>query len=310
VLLSAVGRGTTLPPDRTYFHWLRPVYVAFLALTNISDHPISLHALNVVQSSPRDIGYRSFGEALPDALELSVKLPQGNLGPDETVLIPEHLLMAPLEYGGKHISELLRIAHGGIVHTLNIETWSTPIKGAYHSVGPSLTPKSIVLAGRGGQSREQIIHSLDLFGIYTLYTLASGWEIGSCPHIFWLNGRTTQWNYGGEILTDSNATTSSETIIELPTYATHFRVVELEEEVTYLEHIALEGVPEFSLHMPTPIVLNRGQFFGQELPQASTPHRLKFKGRYVCAGTSSKWREADIHARCELIANYLSSLIL
>lgn len=305
VMVGYTQPGGECGPDESSFIELlraRPTYLAFLALTNVSDHPISLHALRAARAVPRDIGYRPFSAVAAEAHDHTVNLPRAGLGPGETVLIPECMLMAPLEYGGRHVLEVEQLSREGHVRTLNLEAWAGEASGTYHAIGPSLTPRSVVLAARGAQPREQSIHPLDLSCVYTL---DSRWCVGSCPHVFWFDGNTRQWNYACEILVNSTPAAPSETILELPTQATHFRVVELEDEITYLDAVELAGPPGSVDCLASPVTLKRGEFLERELPRGRGIHRLRFVGRYVTDGAASGSKAKDVHVRCELVANYL-----
>src|SRR5256886_488371 len=211
----------------------RPLWGAFLAVTNVSDSPLTPTQL-VARASNTHQGFRPFRP--PEDPVGEFDLPAAPIQQGATVIVPLGAVLGP-------------------VGTVEEETWSRtdqdierrgPVQVLTHSgaenaaishaaVGPFLWPQGIQVT-RSGLSAYQGVHELDLTNVYTLDRY---WEVGSCPHLFYsFSGRRLM--YGGTLLAAGHGKTTL-SIFVVPSGADMALIAELEDEVTNVVRISMSG---------------------------------------------------------------------
>lgn len=210
----------------------RPLLFAFLEVRNEANTPIRLHGITGRITAPvGSLGYRAFVGA--DGDPASMLLPKAALRPGESALIPLSAMLGPLDA----VTEQDTIAEhrqNDSWLVLARERWPVPSTYDFRAIGPSLRPESLTLT-IDDRTEEVPVHTLDLGNTFTL---ARFWAVGSCPHLFWQDRATSDWVYGGPLLGRGQGDACTE-LVPVPASARSFCIAELEQEVTYLEHVTL-----------------------------------------------------------------------
>jgi hypothetical protein len=116
-----------------------------------------------------------------------------------------------------------------------------------------------------------------------VFALNSFYEVGCCPHLFWHTGDT--WSYAGPILEKACGFIGRE-VLEIPSGAKAFALVELEDEVTDLRSVRVqEGSGEWEATSNR--LLAPGEQFMCVLRRESGVRRLVIDGGYFTARARS-----------------------
>ena len=213
----------------------RPFWAVFLALTNITDSPLTLQGLEVLGEGPGFPIYRQFrGPRGP--IEATLSLPAAPVDPNHTVLIPVASLVGPFEPVSEPIWSQTKSDFPTGQYQLTTHTSLDHLSAITHLFGPAIWPQGVTLM-QGGQQLFQGIHSFDLGN---LYALERGWECGSCPHIFFQAQSSTQIAYAGECFAAHPGIPGTQTI-RVPPDSDQLIIAELEQECTFLDAVLING---------------------------------------------------------------------
>lgn len=216
----------------TEIYLTRPAWVVFLALTNLANRPLAFE--QVVGQQDVSEGYRPLGT--PTA-EFAVCMPPCEISAGQSVLIPLMLLLGPIEEIGEEQVKIDQIKDTGeSVEVVNLTEFLPDHLTKFRLFGPSFWPQQVVTR-KAGVPLMQGIHKLDTESVYTLDRV---WQCGSCPHLFARCG-DGDWCYVCELLPDGQGVEVCHSI-ELPADATELVIAELEDEVSVLTVIAIDGI--------------------------------------------------------------------
>jgi hypothetical protein len=210
----------------------RPMWVAFVALTNLSDKPIACDQL----SGSRDISedFRKFG--VSDQVTFSLNMPACEVSSGQTVLVPLTLLMAPIEELGESQVEVKAFSEASdSVEVMNLTEFSGKHLSQFRLYGPSFWPKQIGLT-RGGVQTIQSVHP---FAPGSAYTLDRVWLCGSCPHLFVFDGDYVA-RYVGELIPFGERRVSVHTV-NIPAGTVELMIAELEDEESIISELSIDG---------------------------------------------------------------------
>lgn len=134
-------------------------------------------------------------------------------------------------------------------------------------IGDQVKPKSIVYNDNEGEYEVEV-HKLDF---ENLYLINSYWQCGSCPHLFFKTSEGKQ-RYSRELLVaSSNGNGIDEFLV--PPLISHVIIRELEDEITYIDKIIVNGNVVLSN-----IILAKGDFL--EFP-VSSHDKIVIYGKYI-----------------------------
>ena len=212
---------------------LRPVWFTFLELRNVCNEPLQLDGLGGFMDGRMQAHYRRFAKHA-DAKEAVVDLPAPPLLPGESVVVPIATLLGPLH---KLLPEALHASREdldlGHVQAVARHDLST-LAGDVALIGPALWPTTVYGYGR---AKGYPLHELDLSNLYTIDRF---WEMGCCPHLFFVDvhGRRS---YAGELFARAPRMVQSETFTVPPDTA-FIEIAELELEETVLLCVSVDDV--------------------------------------------------------------------
>lgn len=242
----------------------RPFWVGFLAATNVSSRPLSLLQIEAHYEPIATFLLRTFPDKLSQGAH-SVSLPAAPIAPGDTAVIPLMTFVGPLDDAptdcwSSDITEL-ELAHAQEVAHCSYESEKKRIS----LIGPALWPRTI-LCSAGSMSLRQDVHVLDLGN---LYTIDRHWAMGSCPHLFFMS-TTGVLRYHCPLFGDDD--TLQEHAVTIPVDITQVVIAELEQEVTYVQALFINGAP---------ILDGRVLSEGQSLRFSVAPGDLvRIRGRY------------------------------
>ena len=197
----------------------------FCEIQNLSDEVFSISELTFLDSGQHDkVGLRRL---ITDRTSMNCQpTPPLRLEPGESLLVPELTLLAP----GTGVP--LRLNPGeqttrfgyGQAQTLGYYTGRRNSKD-YWIIGPRSEVVGVTICGQ----RNLGVHCFDPTNTYILNRF---WEIGSCPHLMYLDCYGT-WQYLRELFPAANRVVMEDRIV-LPNEARRLRITELETEETLL----------------------------------------------------------------------------
>lgn len=215
----------------TEIYLTRPAWVVFLALTNLASRPLAFE--QVVGQRDVSEGYRSF--ETPTA-EFAVQMPPCEISAGQSVLLPLALLLGPIEEIGEEQVQIGQVEDmGDSVEVVNLTEFTHDDRTKFRLFGPSFWPHQVVVR-MAGVPIMQGIHQLNMDYVYTLDRV---WQCGSCPHLFARCGEA-DWHYVCELLPDGKRVEVCH-LIDLPSDTRELVIAELEDEVSVLTEIAIDG---------------------------------------------------------------------
>jgi hypothetical protein len=267
---------------------LRPLWGVFMAATNIGDSPETLQ--KIVAARTADENFRAFQPL--DGPLADIDLPAAPIEPGATVIIPLGAALGPLS----------KVEEQAWSRVDSDVTRRGPVQLVQHSgtqqirshalVGPFLWPKGIYVAS-SGEKVHQEVHELDLSNVYVIDRY---WEIGCCPHLFLVHD-DSRLIYGGPLLA-SGRSQSTVSTFTVPTDVTTVVIAELEDEVTRLDALWLDGEL-----LVAPRTLNRGRVFRIAVSAGMV---VRLMGSYE---PSREWSAVsnDAHRRAMLVDEFIQA---
>jgi len=213
---------------------LRPLWAAYLAVTNMGQDPVTADSLIHEVDAPTGLGYRQLpGRRVQDIA--ASPLPRAALAPGASAVIPVAALLGPLWPDGFEPIWTERmdlptgrgqsLSHGDL----------SAAAGATSVIGPAMWPLAIRLK-QGTEPIDHQVHKLDLGNVYAL---SRYWECGSCPHLF-LETPAGGRSYLGELFATAPGSQQVHEIV-VPNGATALLLAELEDEITVVECLDING---------------------------------------------------------------------
>ena len=240
---------------------LRELWCVFLAIENLSPNPVTLEYIEGELDS-RD-GFGELGAA-SDAMRLD--LPASPIVTGQTVIVPLAVLLSPLgPFEIEHHSS--EFPHGTGEYYLSISHCSLDAKqtNRFLTYKGVINPKSIRISNSDGQF-SQSIHELDL---NNFYEIDMAWGAGSCPHLFY---RTNRLIYVRELIASCENVFGNDEFV-IPDGITKAIIVELEDEISEIEHIKLNG-----RRLASKLILEKGQSFEFDVTPGD---HVELVGKYV-----------------------------
>ncbi|BCA55955.1 hypothetical protein W02_30950 [Nitrospira sp. KM1] len=201
------------------------------------------------------------------------------------MLFPVATMLGPMEcIGFESTFQETADIPSGQVQTFSHEDLS-PAQAVTSLIGPVMWPKSIDVRVNSIQVEQQI-HD---FNLKSLYTINRYWEMGSCPHIFFLGQETILPEYYGELFAKQPGESHQEIII-IPSGIDTVLIVELEPEQTIIEEISINK----SLYR-TMVRLNQGDALSIPVKSGDL---IDLKGHYISKSTAATdpwFRNALVH---------------
>lgn len=212
----------------------------YLALQNVSDEPVVIRSVDGIGDFPDGIAYRPFGQVSSGGSH-SERFPRAPIPPGATVLLPVGTMLSPFESDGLNVDWT---EHSGV--DVDDVRWPVDTVGGRASlidvrqlknIGGYFAPRWLTYETLTS-AREAEIHQFDPD---RLYAVRADVFMGSCPHIFLLSAGARGLIHAGEILQEAECRTMTHEIriaedVELVVIA------ELEDEVTFLKEVTLDGV--------------------------------------------------------------------
>lgn len=227
----------------------RQLWLVLLWVCNLSGEPVKIGNCSGKMYYPNvDLEYRNLGYDYGE--QYDVNLPLKILQSGESLLIPEFILMAPLEEKTSGETEQL-------IETENVEaadigyaySLSRPKNhNGYKLIGPSLSIKYIQVDGVSVE-----IHDFDP---NNLLIISHNFYCGSCPHLLGIDENGI--HYIKEILL------KSPDIVDVEKFRTII-IAEQEDEITYIEKIICGDKANISVLVEN-LTLNKGEHLIIEIP--------------------------------------------
>jgi hypothetical protein len=250
----------------------RPLWLVLLWIENLSDAPVEIgHYKGKMYYPNVALDYRelSFGHGE----EYSGTVPFRVLQREESILIPELILLAPLDaYLPEDEKEVHSDSYEGALEFLYA---FTPMREAdgFNLLGPSLHVERIELAGGTHQ-----VHQFDIANTLTVSRL---FEVGSCPHV--IGYRDEKFYHIKDVLS------SGPEIIDIRDFE-YIVIAEIEEEITVLDEVAV-GDESVQRPLLANKVLRKGGFI--VVDNVSEHHvSLTLKGHYFSRHDSANKQDA------------------
>jgi hypothetical protein len=235
VLISAnlcgSGMGNNVFEESICF---RSTSFVFLVATNVSSRPLRLVKL---EGSLHDAAnaFRPFNDKSQER-PYSFNFPETLVRPDESIVVPISLLLSPLEHLNTNRVHLdSREQSAGEWHDHGRVDGLHDASDKFFLIGPVIRP-TLVKIQVGPSLQSCFVHP---FNLECLYTLSVHWEAGCCPHLFFdrSDGMIT---YESSLFSREPGATAIENVI-VPTGVNGITIAELEEEVTQIESIKIDG---------------------------------------------------------------------
>jgi len=242
---------------------LRRAKVVLLAFTNSTGHDLSCATISEHIFDNNDfISIEAVSEELAE-----FGLNNIPLMPGECLLIPISIVLTPFETDSYNPDQSLILEHVDSGQTQ--DTRPIDIEGfeQYPTVGPFHQVHSVnVLANNG-----QVSFDLRPLKMGSLFMISRYWECGCCPHIFVRFKGSDNWVYKGELF-PNNPDVPQKYIVDTSSInysgVESLKIVELENEVTYIQNIVIDGevrVSNKKLHINDEIEIDIGSAMKVEI---------------------------------------------
>ena len=224
----------------------KPIWLVLLWIENISDGSVEIEGYTGKMYYPNSgLEYREYESSSHEKNEgedYSRNIPLDVLQKGESILIPEYILLAPIEsYITENNKELKYDEFGpefGFVYNFTINR----TKDKFYLLGPSLRIKEIKLT-----RKTEKVHEFD---VTNMLTVSERFNVGSCPYA--IGYKDDEFIYIKDILSKRYEA------INIRNYK-YIIIAEIEDEITLLEKVIIcnEGSQKTVL---TNEILKKGNF--------------------------------------------------
>ncbi len=199
----------------------RPLWLVLLWIENLSDGPIDVGDYSGNMYYPNlELDYR--GLSFSEGENYRRDIPFNILQKEESILIPEFILLAPIEpYPTHNAKEIKCDSYEDWLDLLYAFTPSQIEKG-FHLIGPSLTVAQI-----GFANITEEVHEFDITNTLTVSDLI---EVGSCPYVIGYRGGKIQ--YLKDVLSNGPEK------IDIQSFD-YIIIAEIEDEITVLDELSV-----------------------------------------------------------------------
>jgi hypothetical protein len=213
----------------------RPFWFSFIAITNVSALSVELNELSGLAHD--NIKHLTKILDIKDDIQFKTQFPKVAIIPNQTVILPTGIIICPFDREEFEETMLLEdwLYNGEQSQYLYHYTKPRPSKKDYKYMGKFIRPNSLSYV-TNSKSYKTDIHQLDLTNLYVFDKV---WHIGSCPHLFYQTGSATL-EYVRELLAHCQNIEGKDTI-EIPPSIFRIIIAELEDEITHIKSIELNG---------------------------------------------------------------------
>lgn len=245
----------------------KPLWFSFVSITNIAKVNVELEDL-IGQGHKDEFHFTNVRNHV-DEVQVKLNFPKVRILPDETIIIPTSLLLAP--FNEEIFDEImlqeqwLQLVHGRsqvLKHLIRENS-----KTEFCFIGKYLRPNEIRYISDDRIEHSEI-HTLDLNNLFMIDRM---WHMGSCPHLFFeeSNGTTS---YARELFTKYPGESMQETIL-VPANVNSLIIAELEDEETFIETVTIN-----EQHKLSNIKLSKGESYRIEVLPFDT---VSLQGYYI-----------------------------
>ncbi len=264
------------------YYEFRDFAFLFVALRNQSGEDVYLNECTFDEIKEFEL-YNLSSEIIR---ECSYLMPPVTLKKGETVLVPCGILLKQFKSDGYKVinisSDISDIDHDCIDNRINKYTNQASLSFTF-TVGKSLIPKSVSYVIDGIKYTE----NLRVLDMENLYLIDREFLMGSCPHLEFLSENNSI--YLGELF--SNEAEVSYYEVVAPSDG-KVRLHEIEDEVTYINNIKLNGEDLYS-----DIVLHKGETLEIDCCEGD---KVVFTGHYELEYDKKYYVDDPIHKRWKL----------
>lgn len=266
----------------------RKLWCAFLAITNVSDQPLALDAVNVSRNF--DNGFSPF--LFQNDNKQLIDLPKSPIKPGTTVILPIAVVLPPLyslareewssNSSGGWSEQVQVVTHEGVTSDNLSDTYI---------YGDAILPASL-LYKKAGNIYSQDMHQFDLTN---MYCIDRHWQCGSCPHLFFAGDANV---YQRELLAHCERAIGEDRF-SIPRGIDSVIIAEIEHEITEIHAIYLNE----ELYLSN-LTLHHNEYI--EIPVTENTEVLVV-GQYIPDGPSNKTIPQGIK-RNELVSQFMYGL--
>ncbi len=208
----------------------RKLWCSFLAITNLSDKPVTLDSIVGMRVCNDEVEFGGFNLSCINPQNISS--PKAPISHNSTVLLPLAIILPPF-YPAKRNSWSETYDEHSHVQIVSHEGISISNYTDYLVYGKQIVTKAIKYR-IDGNTVSQDIHDFDLTN---MYTIDRSWECGSCPHLF-LVGQ--EISYSREVLSHC-CLKFGEDNFSIPEKINSIIIAEIEDEVTEITYLKING---------------------------------------------------------------------
>lgn len=197
----------------------RPIWFSLLCIENMADEPIEIDKYCGEMYFPnKGLEFRKVKYNLGESYERSI--PSKILKKAEIILIPEYILLAPIDLLAKETE--LQQHKSGEYSVFDYHYEKVEKEESFYLIGPSLNINKVFI-----ENKYEQVNILDL---ENMLTISESFMIGSCPHI--IGYRDKKYIYIKDVLSKGPES------IRIENYE-FIIIAEIENETTLLEEVCL-----------------------------------------------------------------------
>jgi len=204
----------------------KPIWLVLLWIENISDGPVEIEGYTGKMYYPNSgLEYREYETPSHDKSEgedYSINIPLNVLQKGESILIPEYILLAPIESYITEDNIELKYDDFGPEFGFTYNFTNNRTKDKFYLLGPSLRIKEIKLARKTVK-----VHGFD---VTNMLTVSERFNVGSCPYA--IGYKDDEFIYIKDILSKGYEA------INIRSYK-YIIIAEIEDEITLLEKVII-----------------------------------------------------------------------
>lgn len=266
----------------------RRVWCAFLAITNISDQPLALDAVEATIKI--DSGFSVF-PLLSNSTQ-HIGLPKVPIKPGATAILPLAVVLPPLySLAREEWSSTSSVGYTEQVQVVSHEGVTSDNLNDTYTYGDVILPARLHYK-KGGNIYNQEMHPFDLTN---MYCIDRHWQCGSCPHLFFVSNEKM---YQRELLAHCE-NLIGEDRFSIPCGVDSVIIAEIEDEITEIHEIYIDK----QLYLSN-LTLHKNEYI--EIPVTKNSEVL-IVGQYIPDGPANKTIPQGIK-RNELVGQFMHSL--
>lgn len=271
---------------------VKPIWCVFLVIENISNKPVHFQELD--SRIHKNGEYVGTPDSINELDNFRFKLPSVGVKPNQNIIFPLGLILGEHDSISKETVHIDQFDSPTMEYVLSLSLQDNSRQEDRFNIGSFSYPQLIKYQFEN-QELQQKVHEIDYS---RLYCIDKHWLIGSCPHLMFIQ-KDKSLDYIGELFNKAYPIIEVREFL-VPKGTQGILIVELEEEITFIEHLKVNKKFVFKNKK-----LSKGEQLSLVVQEGSL---VEVKGYYLPINETSQFSDACFQQN-RIVKRYMKKYI-